>query len=75
MTPWLAQSGNWAGQAVEAQMRSELSTLALRRRALKIRRASLVSGDGELVWADIAYRGAEDALVLPPDTCCWVSAT
>ena len=55
-TPWLPQPDDWAGLTVEAQLRDEQSTLALYRHALRIRRASPVLGDGELVWAESGYR-------------------
>ncbi len=54
-TPWLPQPTDWAGLTAEAQAADPTSTLSLYRQALRIRRASEVLGDGELVWRDSGH--------------------
>jgi alpha-glucosidase len=53
--PWLPQPDDWAELTAEAQEHDEHSTLALYRRALRVRKASPVLGDGELVWCDAGF--------------------
>lgn len=54
-TPWLPQPTDWAGLTAEAQEHDEHSTLSLYRRALRVRRASPVLGDGELLWVESGH--------------------
>jgi len=113
-TPWLPQPVDWAGLTAEAQEADDSSTLALYRRALRVRRESPVLGDGELIWREsghddvlaverpgerpilvllntgdgeraVAVDGEvllhtgevsldpDGALVIAPDTCCWIA--
>lgn len=113
-TPWLPQPADWAGLTAEAQEADGSSTLALYRRALRVRRESPVLGDGELIWREsghddvlaierpgerpilvllntgdgdraVAVDGEvllhtgevsldpDGALVIAPDTCCWIA--
>ncbi|MDA8436343.1 MAG: alpha-amylase family glycosyl hydrolase [Actinomycetales bacterium] len=113
-TPWLPQPADWAGLTAEAQEADDSSTLALYRRALRVRRESPVLGDGELIWREsghddvlaverpgerpilvllntgdgdraVAVDGEvllhtgevsldpDGALVIAPDTCCWIA--
>ncbi len=113
-TPWLPQPDDWASLTVEAQAADEHSTLALYRRALRVRHESPVLGDGEMEWVASGHddvvafsrpgespvlvllncgkanrictfdgeillesggvkRGAYGMVVLPPDSCCWLS--
>jgi alpha-glucosidase len=51
-TPWLPQPTDWAGLTAAAQEADDTSTLALYRRALRVRRESAVLGDGELLWRE-----------------------
>ncbi|MFN8169208.1 MAG: glycoside hydrolase family 13 protein [Candidatus Nanopelagicales bacterium] len=60
-TPWLPQPGDWAGLTVEAQQADERSTLALYKKALRVRRESPVLGDGELLWRE---SGHDDVLAI-----------
>ena len=60
-TPWLPQPADWAGLTAEAQAADPASTLALYRTALRIRRASEVLGDGELIWRE---SGQPDVLAI-----------
>ncbi len=55
-TPWLPQPEDWAGLTAAAQEADDCSTLALYRRALRIRRESPVLGDGELAVARLRAR-------------------
>ncbi len=49
-TPWLPLPEDWAGLTAADQAADEHSTFALYKRALAVRRASPVLGDGELRW-------------------------
>ncbi len=55
-TPWLPQPTDWAGLTAQAQIDDEHSTLALYKRALRVRKASPVLGDGELLLARVRPR-------------------
>jgi alpha-glucosidase len=60
-TPWLPQPSDWAGLTAAAQQADEHSTLALYKRALRVRRESPVLGDGELLWRE---SGHDDVLAI-----------
>lgn len=50
--PWLPQPDGWAPLTVEAQSADDGSTLALYRRALRIRRRHPALGDGRMCWIE-----------------------
>jgi alpha-glucosidase len=54
-TPWLPQPDDWAALTAEAQGRDAGSTLAMYKRALRVRKDSPALGDGELVWRDSGH--------------------
>ena len=60
-TPWLPQPTDWAGLTAAAQEADDRSTLALYRRALRVRHESAVLGDGELIWRE---SGREQVLAI-----------
>ncbi|SDY67838.1 glycoside hydrolase family 13 protein [Herbiconiux ginsengi] len=60
--PWLAQPARWASLTVEAQDADPLSTLALYRRSLAIRRESPELQSEGLEWSD-AMAGSPSVLV------------
>ena len=56
---WLTQPHRWAQLAVDVQESDPVSTLALTRKALRLRRDESCLGDGEMHWRDDLELGTE----------------
>lgn len=56
---WLTQPHRWAQLAVDVQESDPVSTLALTRKALKLRRSEPALGEGDMLWRDDLELGAD----------------
>ena len=68
---WLPQPKNWGDFAADTQQKSADSTLALYRSALKIRRAEVGLGDGEIEWVEVGANAI--AFRRPGNFACYVN--